>query len=439
MSLPCYDRLASISAIPSTCEPFSWGLPNGRFGLVRGPEAQAFIVAQGLDIDLTVRSPLECRLADTSIRLCAGDLTLPGKLWGPDEVLPPRTYPNSGASMEEISAYLQVQPATVAALVIINDADPLLAQAYLDLTGKSIPVIDLRRIDLESKIIEARAALGALLAQKLTADAYIPRFQSMEEGTSGVQNEESSRYFGSPFMPETMAWPNWRWGEKSGPYLFYCQYQVSDLPDPVRACLPEDVTSFLVFVNPIIDVWPHTPDNPPYELRFVRAGEKCALYTAPSSSDQEAPLGRDIARFCRTRDTGSAQEYSSRPDARPEFFELADMPYSVSEPFFMSPEAERRFVLDEVAGEVLPESPLLRWEGDKFLGEPIWLQSAEYRSSRDGTPMIAFLHIFYDGVPDLAPPPEALSRDGAGIIWLPRRWVKNRTYESQVEMTWDMG
>lgn len=52
--------------------------------------------------------------------------------------------------------------------------------------------------------------------------------------------------------------------------------------------------------------------------------------------------------------------------------------------------------------------------------------------------MIAFLHIAYDGVPDLPRLGGDLMRDGVGIIWLPTHWAPDHAYESQIRITWDL-
>lgn len=105
----------------------------------------------------------------------------------------------------------------------------------------------------------------------------------------------------------------------------------------------------------------------------------------------------------------------------------------------MEDDEAREFLFGSQENQAPLDRPLLVWTGDKFLGEPYWLQGAEYQSDLDGNPMTAFLHIAYDGVPELALPEGDLMRYGAGIIWLPTRWATEHPYESQIKMTWDIG
>ncbi|RUT24897.1 hypothetical protein C0V97_14350 [Asaia sp. W19] len=439
MPLPCHVRQVPLNASASEDDCFSWGLPDGLVGLIRGPKAQAYATEKGLKGDLSLPSSLEKIQSRTPISVCHGDLDLPGKLCSVEEVLPPCPYPKLGASDKERDAFRKAQRFSIAALAVENETDRLLAQAYLDLTGKSIPIIDLRGIDFTEKLAQARRALCGFMAQRLTKDAYIPRFQPQRLGESEAVGPEASRYYGAPFMPVSMDWPHWCYDGKIGPCLFHSQYRWADLPEPIRACLPAGIEAFLVFVNPIIEDWPRLPDNPPFTIRFVRKGEPRVLRPMPVSGDLEPPCGRKITAFCKTRDTGILMEYESRPDARAEDSDLVTALRWLGSDALMEADAAHSFLLRGEESAVPPASPLLNWEGDKFLGEPNWVQGADYQTTPDGAPMIAFLHIANDGVPNLKAPPEALSRYGAGIVWLPEQWRQDQSYESQIRMTWELG
>lgn len=206
----------------------------------------------------------------------------------------------------------------------------------------------------------------------------------------------------------------------------------------MRACLPSDVEAFLVFVNPVLEDWPRNSSNAPFSVRFIREGEALAVQPMPRC-ESPPPRARAITGFCETRDTGVLSEYNVRPDAAPALFDqISALSYSGSDPLMEDDEA-REFLFGSQENPPPHDRPLLTWTGDKFLGEPYWLQGAEYQYDSDGNPMTAFLHVAYDGAPELALPDGGLMRYGAGIIWLPTHWVLDHPYESQIRMTWDIG
>lgn len=432
MSLPCYKRFPPVSPVCASDMEFAWDLPEEGVGIIRGPKAKEYLEERGIKSDLDARTSLERARSESPLRLYHADLELPGKLLGPDEDMPPqRRYPLRGTDEEKL-AFEAEKRFKIAALAVETEADRVLAKAYLEITGKTIPLLESDSLKLREQIARARQATLALLSQDLTKDAYIPRFRSQE-----IPAEGATGYFGAPLMPKAMEWPFWRSAGESRPYLFHSQYRTADLPAAVKAYLPSDIEAFLVFVNPIIEDWPRLPDNPPFVVRFIRKGEACAVQSMPRC-EETPPPARAVTDFCQTRDTAALMEYAARPDAKPELADLADGLFWQYHDLFMSEKKEQSFILGEEGIEVPREAPFLHWGGDKFLGEPCWLQSPEYQFDSEGNPMTAFLHIAYDGVPDLPCPGGDLMRDGVGIVWLPTYWAPDHSYESQIRMTWDL-
>ncbi|NVN06620.1 hypothetical protein HW509_13600 [Asaia spathodeae] len=433
MSLPCYKRFPPVSPVCASDMEFAWDLPEEGVGIIRGPKAKEYLEDRGIKADLDARTSLERVKSRSPLRLYHADLELPGKLLGPDEDMPPqRRYSLMGTDEEKL-AFEAEKRFKIAALAVETEADRVLAKAYLEMTGKAIPLLESDSLKLSEQIARARQATLALLSRDLTKDAYIPRFRSQE-----IPAEGATGYFGAPLMPKAMEWPFWRSVGESRPYLFHSQYRTADLPAAVKAYLPSDVEAFLVFVNPIIEDWPRLPDNPPFVVRFIRKGEACAVQSMPRC-EETPPPARVVTDFCQTRDTGVLSEYNDRPDADPALFEQVAAVSSFGSEPLMEDEEAREFLFGSQENQAPQDRPLLVWTGDKFLGEPYWLQGAEYQSDLDGNPMTAFLHIAYDGVPELALPEGDLMRYGAGIIWLPTRWATEHSYESQIKMTWDMG
>jgi len=433
MSLPCYKRIPPASEVCAFDLEFAWDLPEEGVGIIRGPKAKEYLEERGMEVDLRASTQLERVRLKSPLRLYYADLELPGRLLGPYEDMPPqRRFPLMGTDKEK-SAVQAEKRFRIAALAVETKADRILAEAYLEMTGKVIPLLETHKLNLSQQIAKARQVTLSLLSRDLTKDAYIPRFQSEETPAQGATS-----YFGVPLMPERMEWPFWQSEGKSGPYLFHSQYRVVDLPEPVRACLPSDVQAFLVFVNPVLEDWPRNSSNAPFSVRFIREGEVLAVQPMPRC-ESLPPRARAITGFCETRDTGVLSEYNDRPDAAPALFDqISALSYSGSDPLMEDDEA-REFLFGSQENPPPHERPLLTWTGDKFLGEPYWLQGAEYQYDSDGNPMIAFLHVAYDGAPELALPDGGLMRYGAGIIWLPTHWVLDHPYESQIRMTWDIG
>lgn len=307
MSLPCYKRLPPASPVCASDLGFAWDLPEEGVGIIRGPKAKEYLEERGIKADLGTRTQLERERSKSPLRLYHADLELPGKLLGPDENMPPQRRYRLMGTADEKRAVEAEKRFKIAALAVETKADRVLAEAYLAMTGKTIPLIDAHSLGLTAQIAKARQVTLALLSQDLTKDAYIPRFR-LEE----IPDEGATGYFGAPLMPEAMKWPFWNSEGKSGPYLFHSQYRAEDLPGAVKAYLPSDVEAFLVFVNPIIEDWPRLPDHPPFVVRFIRKGEACAVQIMPPGKETPPPA-RALTDFCQTRDTGVLSEYNDRP------------------------------------------------------------------------------------------------------------------------------
>lgn len=168
MSLPCYKRIPPASEACDSDLEFAWDLPEEGIGIIRGPKAKEYLEERGIEVDLRASTQLERVRLKSPLRLYYADLELPGRLLGPYEDMPPqRRFPLMGTDKEK-SAVQAEKRFRIAALAVETKADRILAEAYLEMTGKVIPLLETHKLNLSQQIAKARQVTLSFLSRDLT-------------------------------------------------------------------------------------------------------------------------------------------------------------------------------------------------------------------------------------------------------------------------------